>query len=188
MTYQKLESDFVRYLRSLDANPRKRGDLAHLRRGLGRLPGTVTEMYPVVVDALPDNLDDWGEQMHYLVAALFALHPSFKFEGDMGAHFAELGNPKEPPSEALERRFITLLNARPANLYRILPPIINRLKVAGIPIFWEQLLDDLQRWQYPTERQRVRKRWADTFWKRTMSSLTKDEQTDTDDIQNQDQN
>lgn len=188
MTYQKPESAFVRYLRTLNANPRKRGDLAHLRRGLGRLPGTVTEMYPVVVNALPDQLDDWGEQMHYLIAALFALHPSSTFEGNMGKHFSELGNPRELSSEALERRFITLLNARPENLYRILPPIINRLKVAGIPIFWEQLLDDLQQWQYPAERQRVRKRWADTFWKRTISLPTKDEQTGADGIQDQDQN
>jgi len=187
MTSPKPKSEFVRYLQALAANPRKRGDLAHLRRGLGRPPGTVAEMYPLVINALPDDLNEWGEQMHYLITSLFALHPVSASQGNMGTHFTDLGNPKEPPSEALERRFITLLNARSKNLYRILPPIVNRFKAANIPICWEQLLEDLQRWKHSEQRQKVRKQWADAFWKRTVQLPGAASDAVTDDVQPQNQ-
>jgi CRISPR system Cascade subunit CasB len=187
MTNQRPKSEFVHHLQTMAANPRRRGDLAHLRRGLGRPPGTVAEMYPHVIGALPDGLSEWDEQMHYLIATLFALHPDSAWAGNMGTHFAELGNPKEPPSEALERRFITLLNARPENLYRILPPIVNRFKAAGVPICWGRLLADLQQWKHPASRRRVRKRWADSFWKRTTQLSAAAPYVTASDTQTQDQ-
>ena len=62
---------FVSYLEGLRED---RGALASLRRGLGRPPGTVADMYRYVVRWLPDDAPRWREDAYYLIAALFAYH------------------------------------------------------------------------------------------------------------------
>src|ERR687886_2267464 len=54
-----------------------RAALAALRRGLGKAVGDAPEMYPYVVPALGD-VDERQERPFYLIASLFALHPSIR--------------------------------------------------------------------------------------------------------------
>src|SRR5690242_10106207 len=58
----------------ITAGAKNLGALAALRRGLGKSPGTVAEMYPYVVQYLPQQASRRVEDAYFLIASLFAWH------------------------------------------------------------------------------------------------------------------
>lgn len=154
------EYPFVTYLESKRGD---RGALAALRRGLGRPPGTVADMYRYVVPWLPDDAPPWREDAYYLIAALFAYHSQEGGRGNMGDHFA---NARDPGADniAIERRFTALVAAHPDDLDSYLRQAVSFLKAKDIPVNWHQLLSDVMAWGHP-ERY-VQQRWARAFWGR----------------------
>lgn len=154
---------FIDYLQSL-VEGRERGALASLRHGLGRSPGETPEMFPLIVPRLPENPSRIQENAYYLVATLFALHPKSTREGNLGSHLA--GSRNSGNDEALERRFVTLLSSHPDDLPNYLRQAISYLKSKDAPVNWDQLLLDVQAWEYPDSRLIVQKTWARAFWAR----------------------
>ncbi len=156
------ECPFIEYLERL-RDQEARAVLAALRRGLGKPPGTVPEMYPYVVPFV-QGLSRNQEEARYLVASLFAWHQlSWKGEntGNLGASCARLAR-AVPDSDSVERRFVALLNCRSDDLPVQLRQIIGLLKTREIPILWSKLLTDIQYWNH--ENRRVQRRWANAFW------------------------
>lgn len=149
---------FIRHLQKL-ADGQERGALASLRRGLGQPPGTVADMYRYVEPFLGADAR-YKESAYYLVAALFALHPSSTEFGDMGKHMAATRT--DSGTDALERRFTALLAAHPDDLPDYLRQAVSFLKSKDIPVNWNQLLRDLQNWGH--EDRYVQKNWARSFW------------------------
>ncbi len=164
---------FITYLESL-RDREDRGALATLRRGLGREPGSVVEMYPYVVPWLPAGLSRQAEAAYYLVAALFAYHPSPGGSGNLGDAFRGTLD-AQGDNTAIERRFATLLAAHPDDLPFHLRQAVSFLKSKERPIDWRQLLADLQAWGHPDGY--VQKQWARSFWGRTReeTQTTKEE-------------
>lgn len=157
---------FVTYLASLAEN---RGALAALRRGLGQPPGAVPDMFRYVVPVLPKDAfpGSWTERSYYLLAALYASHPTAAAEGNLGNHFAvhlDMQNPER--NDAIERRFIALLTAHPDDLHIYLRQAISFLRSKETPVNWHQLMWDVLQLGYPDSATAVRKRWADAFWRR----------------------
>ncbi len=150
---------FIRYLQKL-ADGQERGALASLRRGLGQAPGTVADMYRYVEPFLGQERSGLKESAFYLVAALFALHPKSIEAGNMGAHMAKARS--EGGEDALERRFTALLAAHPDDLPDYLRQAVSFLKSKDVPINWNQLIWDLQKWN--DEDRRIQKEWARSFW------------------------
>lgn len=152
---------FIRYLQKL-ADGQERGALASLRRGLGQPPGTVADMYRYVEPFLgQERSAGFKESAFYLVAALFALHPSSTEKGNIGIHMRAC-DPEGKNSDALERRFTALLAAHPDDLPDYLRQAVSFLKSKDIPINWNQLIWDLQKWN--DEDRRIQKEWARSFW------------------------
>jgi len=151
---------FVTYLESLAED---RGALAALRRGLGQPPGTVAAMYPYVVPRLPANAERWLEDAYYLIAALYAMHPTAGGSGNMGSHFRRAAEADPERREAIERRFTRLLAAHPDDLPDALRQAVGYLRSAEVPIHWHQLLRDVLAWGHP-ERY-VQRSWAKAFWR-----------------------
>jgi CRISPR system Cascade subunit CasB len=149
---------FIDYLEGLRED---RGALAALRRGLGQPPGTVADMYPYVVPWLPAETKPRQEKAYYLVAALLAYHPAEGGTGNMGNHFARTCDPQSD-NTAIERRFTTLLAAHPDDLSTYLRQAISFLRSEEVPVNWQKLFSDLQRWHY--ENRIVQKDWARAFW------------------------
>ena len=149
---------FIRHLQKL-ADGQERGALASLRRGLGQPPGTVADMYRYVEPFLGADAR-YKESAYYLVAALFALHPSSTEFGDMGKHMAATRT--DSGTDALERRFTALLAAHPDDLPDYLRQAVSFLKSKDIPVNWNQLLRVLQNWGH--EDRYVQKNWARSFW------------------------
>ncbi len=165
MTQESRTHSFVTHLESLAED---RGALAALRRGLGREPGAAPEMYPYVVPYLPAYATpgSWPEQVYYLVAALFALHPGGAQTGSLGAHFGRAVDAQSGGSEAIERRFSALLTAHPDDLHFHMRQAVSFLKSREIAINWHQLMWDLLSWSQSQQQTRVLKRWAADFWRR----------------------
>ncbi|NLX42971.1 MAG: type I-E CRISPR-associated protein Cse2/CasB [Chloroflexi bacterium] len=154
------EQPFVTYLESLREN---RAALAALRRGLGQPPGAVREMYPYVAPWVPEGTPRYLEEAYYLLACLFAYHPTSGGSGNLGEAFRRSPQRGEDTA-ATERRFAALLAAHPEDLPFYLRQAVSFLKSREVPVDWGQLLSDLLAWGAPDGF--VQKRWARSFWSR----------------------
>ncbi len=150
---------FVQYLLTLSE---ERAALAALRRGLGRPPGTVPEMFPYVVPWLPAQVHPNEETAYYTLAALFALHPNHTGQGNLGDHLARAAT--QGNREAVERRFVALLSAHPDDLPEYLRQTVSFLKAQEVPINWDALFYALRYWEHPEYGDRIRREWARAFW------------------------
>ena len=86
MDKQNERHPFIDYLIELKRKD-DRGALAHLKRGLGKPPGTAARMHPYIV---PWISEDRNSDDYYLIGSLFALHPSHKENIDMGEAFRQI--------------------------------------------------------------------------------------------------
>lgn len=150
---------FVKYLLELAED---RAALAALRRGLGRPPGTVPEMFPYVIPLLPRKLRPEEEAAYYTLAALYALHPSHTDQGNMGDHMAQAA--RKGNREAVERRFVALLAARSEDLSERLRQTIGFLKAQEVRVNWDALFSALRYWNHPDHGNRIRRDWSRAFW------------------------
>lgn len=151
---------FVQYLVEL-ADRDDRGALAHLRRGLGKPPGTAPEMFPLVVPWIPNQAPPGVQDAYFLVASLFGAHPSHGDAlGGMGDTFHRQSD--EQTRAGMERRFVALLNARREDLPDHLRHAVSLARSKGVAINYDHLLEDLIRWSRPNRQ--VQRRWAYEFW------------------------
>ena len=153
---------FIQHLYRLGEAEDRRA-LAHLRRGLGKKPGTASEMFPYVVPWLPSPLYPQDEMAYYAIASLFALHPAITAYGNMGDHMAATVEKRR--EEAVERRFVALLSAHPDDLPDFLRQAISYLASKETPVNWDRLFRDMRYWGHPDHGDRIRKQWATAFWR-----------------------
>lgn len=156
-----------------DERPDARAKRARVRRGAGN-PDDVAGVSSVIEPLLgrveqqvaPSRLPVF-EDLAYLIAPLYALHPQHTAEGSIGTHVRQLagsGDDSIPP--AVERRFVTLLSTGDKELLDVLRPVIMLLKAHGIPVNWPQLFTDLlSSTQSDKRRNQVRRTWARDFWR-----------------------
>lgn len=157
---------FITYLTNLrDAKDeaKMRAAFAVLRRGLTSESGETIEMYRYVVPFLPPNAPLFVENVYFLIAALFAIHPGERGQeevtGNMGNHFLATVA-VEDDRTSVERRFTALLAAHPDDLAFHLRQAVSFLEAKGVQINWHQLFFDVRQWRNQT----VQKRWARAFW------------------------
>lgn len=144
--------------------------LAALRRGLGKRPGEVPDVFPYVVPYIASWLPRQRQDDYFLVASLFATHPRlWAHPDDPRAHEpTNLGASLRLLSTAIaggsvEKRFTALLNAEREDLPEHLRHAVSLLKSHDIPLDWLQLLLDLRGWDW--ESHRIQREWARAFWR-----------------------
>lgn len=155
--HTRREEAFIDYLTSLTER-RRRKQLAALRRGLGEPPGTVSACYPVVAP-WTRGLSLRHERLYYLVASLYALHPSGG-RGSLGTtarRVAEAGG-----EESTERRLLVLLDADDEGLTTYLRGFVGLAKAHDVGVDYLRLLDDLRFWNAASHT--VQRRWARDFY------------------------
>lgn len=140
-----------------------RGALASLRRGLGKSPGTTPDQYPHVVPFLPADAGPARTWPYFLVAGLFASHPSNRRGEGFGRSFHRL-----PESPSRELRFKALLNSDTDELPAHLRQAVRQLATKEVSVDWDRLLHDLLRWSHPSRF--VQQRWARDFWAPTATT------------------
>lgn len=132
--------------------------LAKLRRGLGKPNGT-PEMYPYVVRFIEN--DRKAEERAFLVASLFALHPTPAPEGrTMGHVFA--GIRRIQNTDSIEKRFVRLLEADIEDVGHHLRQAVSLAKSKQIAVNYHNLMHDLKYWDH--DERFVQLRWAKDFW------------------------
>jgi len=158
------ESRQYAFISYLENHAEDRAMLATLRRGLGKLPGESPGMFPYIVPFIHEDQVRHRdqEQNYYLIASLFALHPSSISSGNMGTHLyrytQEVGD-----DEATTRRFVQLLNLRRETLDTPLRQHISLLKSKDVAVNWHGLFEDLNYWSH--DARVVQKKWASEFWR-----------------------
>ncbi|MBA3946027.1 MAG: type I-E CRISPR-associated protein Cse2/CasB [Herpetosiphonaceae bacterium] len=171
--WQGRDAEFIHYLHSLVERD-DRTTLAALRRGLGKEPGTASEMYPHVVPFLPGGKGLRDEMPYYLVAALFGWHQKdWSSDGqrpNLGGSLAQLRRQQanergtEPEQgDSTERRFVAVLSSTFDDLPYHLRQMIGLLRTKEVPVNWRQLLSDLKHWE--DDDRYVQRDWARSFWK-----------------------
>lgn len=152
----------------LDSLQDNRAALAALRRGLGQPRSMAADMHRYLIPLLPERISRWDEQCYYLIAALYGLHPKPAASGNLGDHFAQAKSQAgEAGAEAVERRFIALLDAHPDDLAFYLRQAISFLKgKEETAVNYQRLLYDVMAWNDPERRVQVQRRWAQGFWRR----------------------
>ena len=163
---ESISKYFIEYLIKL-SEAQDRGALAALRRGLGQRPGEAPEMFPYIVPFLPSPASYQLENAFYLTGSLFALHPVNTAQGNMGNHLAACVT-GENDREAIERRFVALLNSHIDDVGGPLRQTISYLKSREQPVNYSQLLDDLIHWSHPVCY--VQRNWAAGFWARRVEA------------------
>ncbi|KKN15997.1 hypothetical protein LCGC14_0980390 [marine sediment metagenome] len=156
------KSKFISFLEDL-AKREDRGALAALRRGLQFDPGTCIDMYPYIIPWLQKVKGKWNRDLYYLIASLFAYHPSSSTSGNMGDVFHKISI-SSGENNSLEQRFTALLRSNPEDLAIHIRQAVSLAKSKNIPINWHELFYDLKRWPYESSFPSY-ERWANSFWK-----------------------
>ena len=145
--------------------------LAALRRGIGREPGTVPEMWPYYRE-----LNERGEitprlRAEHLTLALFGVHQQSKPRSvhqrqvGVGTALAALRDSGRFSEQAVERRFAAFATATSmVEAGTHLRGLITQLRGIDQGLDYTQLMEDLITWQYPASTGAVRRRWGMQFF------------------------
>jgi CRISPR system Cascade subunit CasB len=173
-------ADFIQHLISLlgssqassanstSARNPDRAALAALRRGLGKRPGEVAEMFPYVIPWC-SHLTEHRQDDYFLVAALFALHQGTTgpnptsadlLRNNFGASFRQVAD--RSGSSSIEKRFLAVLSASREELDDHLRHAVSLMRANNVGIDWAQLLRDLSGWNSPARY--VQRHWAQGYW------------------------
>lgn len=147
-------------------------DLAALRSGLGREAGTVPKLWPYYTCEINDWRARRGEVSDEQIAehaalALFGLHqqgqdrPMHRPSVTLGKALQALRQNEKFSDQAVDARVAAAVAATsvPALLMR-LRGLVGQLRTINQPLDYDHLLDDIDGWQRPDARQRVRRKWG----------------------------
>jgi CRISPR system Cascade subunit CasB len=153
------ERDMVLHLKELARND-DRGALAAMRKGLGKPPGTVPEMFEHVLPFISQRASAADEDASFLLASLFASYPDGSGQGDMGAVFKRIG--QATGSDSVESRFVAMLKCHGDELPDHLRHAVALARSKESLIDWDQLLYDIKHWD--DEDRSVQRRWGRSYW------------------------
>lgn len=166
-----------------------RAALAKLRRGIGREPGSVPELWEMTLGELPEVLlskgdaPSRGEWAVHTALTLFALHQQgkdtqkesmCKEKMSLGTAVRRLADRDPKHEEAVKRRFhaAAMSDSFETLSWRI-RGLIQLLKANDIPLDYPALTEDLYWFQVPAKRDAIRLTWGQDFY-----PIQKNEETD----------
>ncbi|HHT02552.1 MAG TPA: type I-E CRISPR-associated protein Cse2/CasB [Firmicutes bacterium] len=170
----------------LTQGPESRAMLAKLRRGIGKEPGELPELFEIVFENLPEGFFGKGGEPSreiwaiYTALTLFSLHQQGKdrpmsasgeregeTSGDsLGAAVGRLVRKDMTREKTLKRRFDAVLTADEfTELAHHARGLIQLLKTEDIPLDYPKFAFDLYRYQFDEARNRVRLRWGEDYYR-----------------------
>ena len=175
-----------------------RATLAKLRRGIGKTPGSIPEIWEVTLKGLPDDLlskdntPTIGEWAVHTALTLYALHQQGKDlqKKPMNCENQSLGCAirrlvkSEEDEPRVKRRFDAAATADNLEEFsHYLKELVQLLKAEEIPLNYPALTKDLYWFQIPETRDSVRLSWGQDFYR-----IAKSEETIQDDTRKDNNN
>ena len=170
----------LHWLQSLPEHQQK-AVLANLRRGVGRMPGELPELWGVFLQDLPEPLESRtgsptpGEWAIYQALTLYALHqqgralPRDSMHRE-GVRFGQavrslVKEGESPESSSVLRRFNALATASSMpERAQHLRGLVQLLRAEAIPLDYVQLAEDLYWLQIPERAAGVSLRWGQDYY------------------------
>ena len=160
-----------------------RAALAELRRGVGKKPGDIPQLWGYFLQDMPEELFGTNEPSKaewaiYTTLTLFALHqqgkdPKTDCMYKEGYSFGTAVNRlvhDEDERERVARRFYAVATASSMEeLSHHMRGIIQLLRGEGIPIDYPMLAADLYRYQFNSLVSNVRLKWGQDFYRITIT-------------------
>ncbi len=149
------------------------GDLAALRRGIGKEAGSVPEMWPFYTTLTADGRLTAALRAEHVALTLYAVHqqslaqPAHRSGLGLGSAMRTLRDSDEFSAEALDRRFTAAATATSlAELSVHLRGLVTQLRAIrpgpGLDYSW--LFRDLRDWQWADRVSAVRRRWGSQYF------------------------
>ena len=153
--------------------------LAQLRRGVGRQPGAMPEIWELTLNGLPEDMQSTdgiptkGEWAVYTAITLFALHQQGRNPSteSMNREGMPIGRAiralvEIPEDEVrVKRRFDAAATANSMTEFSYhLRGLIQLLRSKGVPTDYAQLAEALYWFQIPEMRDRIRLKWGQDFY------------------------
>lgn len=165
----RLQEEYLR------GSPGARADLAQLRRGLGKLAGSVPEIWSLT--AVPESLS-WdrdvpnrAEQAAHAALTIYALHqqsspaPMHVRGVSFGQAAGRLAAGDGPSKEAVTRRFMAVSTANSVDEVLVhVRGLVTQLKSQHIGFDYAGFADDLHSLLTPGKESGVRIRWGRHFY------------------------
>ena len=188
LTQQKVES-------LLTEGAWSRAMLAKLRRGIGKQPGELPELFEILFSDMPEELYGQGDQPSYAEWAiytsltLFALHQQGKdrpvsaggkIEGkntgnSLGAAVGCLVKQDREREPAIKRRFDAVLTASEFTEFaHHARSLIQLLRGGDITLDYPRFAVDLYWYQFDEIRNRIRLRWGEDYYRITQLNAEKE--------------
>lgn len=162
--------------------------LAKLRRGIGKAPGSLPELWDITLEGLPESLlskndrPSYGEWAVYSALTLFALHQQGKDIKNQCMHesYVSLGqamrqliNRNLEREEAIKRRFLIAVTAGSyEELTWHIRGLIQLLRSDEVKLDYSKLAKDLFQFQLSNFRDNVRLIWGRDFYRYSSEQLT----------------
>lgn len=156
-----------------------RAMLANLRRGVGKTPGELPELWGAFLNELPEELyanngtPSYAEWAIYLSLTLFALHQQGNSQSAHKERIS-LGNAaaglmteqSDDERNRVLRRFGPVVTAKDmSGLSHHLRGLIQLFKANDIGLDYVRLAEDLYDFQFDESRKKVQLRWAQDFYR-----------------------
>lgn len=168
----------IRQIQTLPEHPR-RAALANLRRGIGRSPGELPELWGSFLQEMPPEFfaqsgtPTAAEWAVYLALTLFALHQQSQ-DKPMCAQGAGIGQAvrrlaagqrEDPQESGAFKRFSALITSDSIEeVSHHLRGLVQLLRSEGLPLDYPQLAFDLFELQFPDSAPRVKLRWGQDYF------------------------
>lgn len=185
MTKKEMINNFVyskiQMILRMKESSNGRAYLASLRRGVGKTPGEIPDVWGLFLDGAPKGLysdnpyvedvqkEEWAV---YIALTLFAVHQQGKSESvsvngaNLGNAAAMLMNDKtDDERNRVLRRFTPVVTASDmAELSYHLRSLVQLMKSKGIPLDYPKLACDIYDFQFEDSKAIVQLRWGREFY------------------------
>lgn len=156
-----------------------RAELAELRKGIGKKPGEIPNLWGVIFEDLPERLmsttgrPSWAEWSIYITLTLFALHQQGSEQGSaevyqdgnsLGRAVGQLASRNDNLERVRKRFTILATSADIQECAHYLRGMIQLLRSEKIPLDYPALAKDLYEYQISGGREKVRLRWGQDFY------------------------
>ena len=149
------------------------GELAALRRGVGRTLEEAPDSWPSVLEV--SGSQRWREPAAHLALGLFALHQQSQAPGSMNSDGWTLGKASRvlkgrrgatgASEQGVEHRFQAALASETIDALGVhLRGLVTLLRGAEVPLDYPRLYRDLCAWLSPDRRERVCLGWARDYF------------------------